>query len=109
MNAGLMDELISVQNYTETIDTNTGEKIANWSEYASVWSRVQEQETGSEQVNADRVENKQIVSFTCRYNSSFSVTDRIVWRGNKYNIIAVSQVERRMYSKLHTQITFYND
>jgi len=109
MNAGLMDELVSVQNYTETIDTNTGEKIPSWSEYATAWARVQEQETGSEQVNADRNENKQIVTFTCRYNASFSVTDRIVWRGNKYNIIAVSQVERRMYSKLHTQITYYND
>lgn len=109
MNAGLMDELISVQNYTETIDTNTGEKLPSWSEYVTAWAQVEEQQTGSEQVNADRVENKQIVTFTCRYNASFSVTDRLVWRGNKYNIIAVSQVERRMYSKLQTQITYYND
>jgi SPP1 family predicted phage head-tail adaptor len=109
MNAGLMDELVSVQNYTETIDTNTGEKLPSWSEYATAWARVQEQQTGSEEVNADRRENKQIVTFTCRYNANFSVNDRIVWQGNKYNIIAVMDIERRMYTKLHTEITYYND
>jgi len=54
MNAGLMDEPVSIQRYTETTDTNTGEKLQTWAEIAAPWARVVELETGSEEVNADR-------------------------------------------------------
>jgi len=109
MNAGLMDELISIQRYSETVDTNTGEKLQTWTEIAAPWARIVELETGSEEVNADRRENKQIVNFTIRYTSDISVNDRIVWNSNKYNIISIADLERRMYAKLHTEISYKND
>jgi SPP1 family predicted phage head-tail adaptor len=109
MNAGLMDELISIQRYSETVDTNTGEKLQTWTEIAAPWARIVELETGSEEVNADRRENKQTVNFTIRYISDISVNDRIVWNSNKYNIISIADLERRMYIKLHTEISYKND
>jgi SPP1 family predicted phage head-tail adaptor len=69
MNAGLMDVLVSLQSYTETIDTNTGEKLQTWTEYATAWAQRVEQESGAENVNADRREHKQIVMYTIRFNS----------------------------------------
>ena len=57
MNAGLMDVLVSLQSYTETIDTNTGEKLQTWTEYATAWAQRVEQESGAENVNADRREH----------------------------------------------------
>jgi SPP1 family predicted phage head-tail adaptor len=109
MNAGLMDELISIQRYSETVDANTGEKLQTWTEIAAPWARIVELETGSEEVNADRRENKQTVNFTIRYDSNISVNDRIVWNSNKYNIISIADLERRMYIKLHTEISYKND
>jgi SPP1 family predicted phage head-tail adaptor len=109
MNAGLMDELISIQRYSETVDTNTGEKLQTWTEIAAPLARIVELETGSEEVNADRRENKQTVNFTIRYDSNISVNDRIVWNSNKYNIISIADLERRMYIKLHTEISYKND
>jgi SPP1 family predicted phage head-tail adaptor len=109
MNAGLMDELISIQRYSETVDPNTGEKLQTWTEIAAPWARIVELETGSEEVNADRRENKQTVNFTIRYDSNISVNDRIVWNSNKYNIISIADLERRMYIKLHTEISYKND
>ena len=70
MNAGLMDVLVSLQSYTETTDTNTGEKLQTWTEYATAWAQRVEQESGSENVNADRREHKQIVFYTIRFNSA---------------------------------------
>ena len=67
MNAGLMDVLVSLQSYTETIDTNTGEKLQTWTEYATAWAQRVEQESGAENVNADRREHKQIVMYTIRF------------------------------------------
>ena len=59
MNAGAMDVLVSLQSYTETIDTNTGEKLQTWTEYATAWAQRVEAEAGNENVNADRREHKQ--------------------------------------------------
>ena len=66
MNAGAMDVLVSLQSYTETIDTNTGEKLQTWTEYATAWAQRVEAEAGNENVNADRREHKQIVNYTIR-------------------------------------------
>ena len=45
MNAGAMDVLVSLQRYTETIDSNTGEKLQTWTQYATAWAQRIEQES----------------------------------------------------------------
>ena len=105
MNAGLMDVLLSLQSYTETIDTNTGEKLQTWTEYATAWAQRVEQESGSENVNADRREHKQIVFYTIRYNSAVGVKHRVVDDSGTHNIVNIANLQRNLYLKLQTELT----
>jgi SPP1 family predicted phage head-tail adaptor len=105
MNAGLMDVLVSLQSYTETIDTNTGEKLQTWTEYATAWAQRVEQESGAENVNADRREHKQIVFYTIRYNSAVGVKHRVVDDSGTHNIVNIANLQRNLYLKLQTELT----
>jgi SPP1 family predicted phage head-tail adaptor len=105
MNAGLMDVLVSLQSYTETIDTNTGEKLQTWTEYATAWAQRVEQESGTENVNADRREHKQIVFYTIRYNSAVGVKHRVVDDSGTHNIVNIANLQRNLYLKLQTELT----
>lgn len=100
-----MDVLVSLQSYTETTDANTGEKLQTWSEYATAWAQRVEQETGNENVNADRREHKQIVNYTIRYNSDVSVKHRVVENGIAHNIVNIANLQRNLYLKLQTEVT----
>jgi SPP1 family predicted phage head-tail adaptor len=105
MNAGLMDVLVSLQSYTETIDTNTGEKLQTWTEYATAWAQRVEQESGSENVNADRREHKQIVFYTIRFNWAVGVKHRVVDDNGAHNIVNIANLQRNLYLKLQTELT----
>jgi SPP1 family predicted phage head-tail adaptor len=105
MNAGLMDVLVSLQSYTETIDSNTGEKLQTWTEYATAWAQRVEQESGSENVNADRREHKQIVFYTIRYHSAVGVKHRVVDDSGTHNIVNIANLQRNLYLKLQTELT----
>jgi len=105
MNAGAMDVLVTLQRYTETIDTNTGEKLQSWTTYATAWAERKEQDSGIEQVNADRREHKQIVYYTVRYNSAIGVKDRVVDAGLNHNIVNIANIARNLYLKLQTELT----
>lgn len=105
MNAGAMDALVSLQSYSETTDTNTGEKLQTWTEYATAWAERKEQESGSESVNADRREHKQIVFYTIRYNGSVSVKHRVVDDNGAHNIVNIANLQRNLYLKLQTELT----
>jgi SPP1 family predicted phage head-tail adaptor len=105
MNAGLMDVLVSLQSYTETTDTNTGEKLQTWTEYATAWAQRVEQESGSENVNADRREHKQIVFYTIRYNGDVGVKHRVVDDNGAHNIVNIANLQRNLYLKLQTELT----
>ena len=105
MNAGLMDVLVSLQSYTETTDTNTGEKLQTWTEYATAWAQRVEQESGSENVNADRREHKQIVFYTIRYNGDVGVKHRVVDDSGTHNIVNIANLQRNLYLKLQTELT----
>ena len=100
-----MDVLVSLQSYTETIDTNTGEKLQTWTEYATAWAQRVEQESGSENVNADRREHKQIVFYTIRYNSAVGVKHRLVDDSGTHNIVNIANLQRNLYLKLQTELT----
>jgi SPP1 family predicted phage head-tail adaptor len=104
MNAGLMDEIVTVQQFSTTTDANTGEKIRSWSTYTTAWARVQEAESGSESVDSDRREHKQTVTFTMRHDAGINTKMRIVWEGKNYNIENIADLSRRMYLKIQTEL-----
>ena len=105
MNSGAMDILVSLQRYTESIDSNTGEKLQTWTQYATAWAQRIEQENGVEQVNADRREHRQVIYYIVRYNSAINVKDRVVENGNQLNIVNIANLYRNLYLKLETQLT----
>lgn len=104
MNAGLMDELVTVQQFSTTTDANTGEKVRSWSTYTTAWARVHESENGSEGVDADRIEHKQTVVFTLRHDAGINTKMRIVWEGKNYNVINIADLARRMYLVIQTEL-----
>jgi len=106
MNAGLMDELVTVQQFSTTTDANTGEKIRNWSTYSTAWARVVESESGNENVDADRIEHKQTVVFTLRHDAGINTKMRIVWEGKNYNIVNIADLARRMYLVIQTELVY---
>jgi len=105
MQAGAFDVLVSLQRYTETIDTNTGEKLQSWTEYGTAWAERKEAENGSEQVNADRREHKQMYYFTIRFNPDITVKDRIVSDGLNFNVLNIANLYRNLYLKIQTELT----
>lgn len=104
MNPGLMDELVTVEQFTTTTDSNTGEKLQSWSTYSTPWARIQESESGSESVDSDRREAKQTVTFSMRYDSGINPKMRIAWENKYYNIINIADLERRMYLRIQTEL-----
>ena len=106
MNAGDFDVRIVIQKATNTVSSTTGARVQSWSNYATVWAKRFEQTSGSEVVNADRRENKQMYVFTIRYNSAVTVRDRILHDSQYFNIINIAQVRgRNMYLELLAELT----
>ena len=105
MNAGAFDEYVSIQGYTTSVDSNTGEKLLTWSELFTAWARIDESPAGIEQVNADRREHKQTVTFYMRYNSALNVTHRIQWSGRYYNVVNIRDEVRRLYMTVQTELS----
>lgn len=105
MDAGRFDELITIESYTESVSSNTGERVQTWATYATAWAQVKESDFGQEPVNAERREHKTRVNFITRYDSGYNVKMRISWGGNYYNILNIAEKERRMYANLLTELT----
>jgi SPP1 family predicted phage head-tail adaptor len=105
MNAGAFDELISLQSYTTTTDSNTGEKLQTWTTYGTAWAKVTEAPVGIEQVNGDKREHKQIVDFTVRYDAAIDVKHRVSWNDRYFNILNLQEQTRRMYLKIQTELS----
>jgi SPP1 family predicted phage head-tail adaptor len=105
MDAGHFDELVTIESYTESVSSDTGERLLTWSTYSTAWAQVKEADFGQEPVNAERKENKQRVNFVVRYDSGITPKMRISWGGNYYNILNVAEKQRRLYANLLTELT----
>ena len=105
MDAGKFDELVTIESYTESVSSDTGQRVRSWGTYAEAWAQVKESDAGSESVNAERTEHKTRVNFITRYDSGFNVKMRVSWGGNYYNILNIAEKERRLYSNLLTELT----
>ena len=91
MDSGRFDELITIESYTESVSSDTGQRVQSWAEFAQVWAQVKESDQGTEPVNADRKEHKTRVSFVIRYVSGLTPKMRVSWGGNYYNILNIAE------------------
>lgn len=97
MNAGRFDRLVELWRYTTT-KNSYGEEIKTWANQMDLWAKIDFNQ-GSEDVNAEKWENKQNITVTIRH-TSLTVKDRIKYEEEYFNIIAISEIDRKMYLKL---------
>jgi head-tail adaptor len=104
MNIGRLDTPLAIYRYTESVNTDTGERSKVWAKLLDIWGTYEPTDGGTEGIYADTRENKQIVKFQIRH-TDITVRDRIQMNGSYYNVISIQRIERDMYMKVMTQLT----
>lgn len=94
---GQLDQRITLQRYTETPDGIGGVTRA-WADLAqtpSVWAKVTPR-LGSESMDQGRMNASSMATFTIRYRADVTELDRIVWRGEAWNIRRIMRKTQRV-------------
>lgn len=105
MNAGNLDELITVQKFSTTRSATTGEAVKSWTERVQLWAQIKASESGGD-VNAGmQMQFKQRFTFKTRYDSTVITEDRILWEGKTYKILNIAEIDRRMYMIILAELT----
>jgi SPP1 family predicted phage head-tail adaptor len=105
MNAGNLDELVLLQRATQTKSATTGEVVETWETIDSFWAQIKYNESGSE-VNAGmQSQFKQRATFKIRWHSDTRIDDRIYFNSESYKILAITDIDRRMYMIIDTEKT----
>ena len=105
MNAGNLDELITVQEFSTTRSGTTGEAVKSWTQRVQLWAQIKASESGGD-VNAGmQMQFKQRFTFKTRYDSTVIPEDRILWEGKTYKILNIAEIDRRMYMIILAELT----
>lgn len=106
MNPGLMDRLVTVQQYTANRSSDTGAEAPTWATLLTTPAYMKIG-GGNESVLGDRRENTANVTWTIPYDFNITqVTEkmRVVYNSENYNIIQVEEIGRRQHLKLYTTV-----
>ena len=84
---GRMDQLITLQRFTETPDGIGGvtRTWANFAAHPQIWANVRAK-AGKEGMDEGRISATFTVLFTIHNRRDIEPTDRIIWQGVPYNI-----------------------
>lgn len=98
VDAGTLRHLVDIERYVETQDA-VGQPIKDWSNFATVHADVR-QLTGREPFMAQERFSEANIMVITRYvpgitGTNVNTTMRIVWQGDVYNILDVSDVDGR--------------
>lgn len=85
MKAGRLRHRVSLQRQTETRDPESGAVIVSWGEVAKLWASV-EPLSAREFIAAQSVQSEVSARIVIRHRNDVSAKDRIVYRGQVYNI-----------------------
>lgn len=88
MQAGRLRHRVSLQRLQEARDQNTGAVITDWVELAKLWAEVAPL-SAREFVASQAVQSRITARITIRYREDITAKDRIVYRGQVYNIEGV--------------------
>lgn len=86
-----LNRKITFRKPTITQDPNTGEMIETWTDYLSVFAKV-EPLVGREYFAAAAVQSEDTTKFTIRFHDGLDVTMRIVFDGTEYNITSIQNI-----------------
>lgn len=95
MKAGDLRDRITIQRATSG-DDGYGNVIASWADLATIWANIRET-PGKETVAAGRIEASRTATIRVRASSlsrSISAADRVVARGQVWNIRSVIEIDR---------------
>ncbi|MEZ5462327.1 phage head closure protein [Dokdonella sp.] len=85
---------IELQRPTHTTDPATGYVSTTWHTYATPYARI-DPLAGREFFAAQQVQAESTVKFTLRYREGVEPVDRIIWKGDEYNITAIMNMGTR--------------
>lgn len=88
MQAGRLRHRVSLQRLQETRDPNTGAVITDWVELAKLWAEVAPL-SAREFTASQAVQSRVTARITIRHRDDITAKDRIVHRGQAYNIEGV--------------------
>jgi SPP1 family predicted phage head-tail adaptor len=83
---GKLDQRVTIQTRTAASDGGGGTTYA-WATVATVWAHAKPR-VARETMQEGRINASQVITFTIR-NRAIDETQRLVWRGEAYNIRAV--------------------
>lgn len=94
--AGEADQRITFQRFAKTADGIGGlvQAWANVPQTPTVWAKVTPR-LGGESMENGRVAATSVATFTVRYREDVAETDRILWRGEPWNIRRVMRRSER--------------
>lgn len=98
MNIGALDRKITIQSYTETASSESGERTKTWATLAQVWATVTYPKSATERnegIEQERETTITPVEFTIYYRTDVTTGMRILWDSEYYNIMRVNKVGQR--------------
>lgn len=97
MRIGKLDRRISIERATESVN-DFGERLVTWSTAFSCWASLTIRKSGSTEKLVDGYESAVRMSeWTLRQSSdidTLTTADRIVYKSQIHNIIAIHELER---------------
>ena len=86
LNAGELDQRITVQSPSATVDA-LGQRVEAWANVATLWAKATPLR-GREFFAAGAMQSEAVVRFTIRWRSGIDGTMRVLWRGVPHAIVA---------------------
>lgn len=94
MKAGKLTEEIRIERSSGTVIDPDGTPTQGWTKLAVLRAEKVEQET-TEYIRNFGASDEEVVIFRTRVFDGISNADRLIWRGNTFNIKSVATIGRR--------------
>lgn len=90
MNAGKLDQRVTVERFTSTVD-DWGTPIESWAPLFTCWAAV-EPLVGREYIAAQAAQSEVTARIRMRFRPWMTAQDRVIHDGKTYNIVSVIDV-----------------
>jgi SPP1 family predicted phage head-tail adaptor len=99
---GRLDRRITFKQKVTGTDESNQEKVLGWEDIdtsPTVWASVEEN-SGSENIQANQLRGVETAVFTIRYRTDISVLNVIVYQGLKWDIHFIGELGRKRFLKI---------
>ena len=93
MRAGRLTEEILIERFASTVN-EAGTPVTSWSRLCVLRAEKVEQST-TEYIRGFGAGDEEVVVFRARFFDGISNADRVIWRGDAFNIKSVAPIDRR--------------